>query len=69
MVGVLTLSLISLWTKKGGRMEAAAAHSQWDGQKGERKLSEVANRRRESLSYLSSAFELKVARANCCIVA
>ena len=43
-------------------MEAAAAHGQWYGQKRERKLSEVANGRRESLSYLSSAFELKVAR-------
>jgi hypothetical protein len=43
-----------------GKMEAVAAHSQWDGQKGERKLSEVANGRRESLSNLSSAFKLKV---------
>jgi hypothetical protein len=47
-------------------MEAVAAHSQWDGQNRERKLSEVANGRRESLSYLSSAFELKVARAHLC---
>ena len=45
-------------------MEAVAAHSQWDGQKGERKLSEVANGRRESLSYFSSIFKLKVARAH-----
>jgi hypothetical protein len=43
-------------------MEAVAAHSQWDGQKGERKLREAANGKRKSLSYLSSAFELKVAR-------
>jgi hypothetical protein len=43
-------------------MEAAAAHGQWYGQKRERKLSEVANGKRESLSYLSSAFKLKVAR-------
>jgi hypothetical protein len=43
-------------------MEAAEAHSQWDGQNRERKLSEVANGKSESLSYLSSAFKLKVAR-------
>jgi hypothetical protein len=47
-------------------MEAVAAHSQWDGQKGERKLSEVANGRREFLSYFSSAIKLKVACAYLC---